>query len=149
MSNAKVLAIAIDAAEPTLVRQMIEQGELPGLESLLLQGQWLRIEAPANIGSGAVWPTFITGTDPTVHGVYGEWIWQPGSMSLTRYLGRDLIPFWKTLADEDTPIGILDLPFMPMVGLHAGFEISEWAPHDLLEGHMRVAPESIRAIVSN
>ncbi|HEY0430157.1 MAG TPA: alkaline phosphatase family protein [Pyrinomonadaceae bacterium] len=147
--NRKVLAIAIDAAEPTLVRQMIEQRELPALASLLSQGQWLKVEAPAGIGSGAVWPTFITGTDPAVHGIYGEWIWQPGSMRLSRYLGRDLVPFWKTLADDNTPVGLLDLPFMPVLGLRAGFEISEWAPHDVLEGHMQVAPENIRAIVSN
>jgi predicted AlkP superfamily phosphohydrolase/phosphomutase len=147
--NGKILAIAIDAAEPTLVRQMIEQGELPALESLSLQGQWHRIDAPADIGSGAVWPTFITGTDPSVHGVYGEWSWQPDRMSLTRYLGRDLVPFWKTLVDEDTPIGIFDLPFMPVLGLSTGFEISEWAPHDLLEGSTRVAPENIKAIVAN
>ncbi len=144
----KVLAIAIDAAEPTLVREMIDHGELPALGSLLSVGNWIQLEAPADIGSGAVWPTFITGTDPAAHGVYGEWCWQPGSMSLSRYAGRDLTPFWKELAETDTTIGILDLPFMPMLGLREGFEISEWAPHDLLEGRMQLAPEKIRVVVS-
>jgi len=149
MSRAvQVLAIAIDALEPTLVRQMIEQGELPALQSLLSRGNWIKLEAPAHIGSGAVWPTFITGTEPAVHGVYGEWCWQPESMSLTRNQARDLVPFWKALAEEDTAIGILDLPFMPMLGLREGFEISEWAAHDVLEGRMQVAPEKIRALVS-
>lgn len=147
-SNSQVLAIAIDAAEPKLVREMIEHDELPVLKSLLSQGRWARVEAPAKIGSGAIWPTFITGTDPSVHGVYGEWCWQPDSMSLSRYRGRDLTPFWQRLAQEGTTIGILDVPFMPMIGLRDGFEISEWAAHDLLEGRMQVAPERLKSIVA-
>jgi predicted AlkP superfamily phosphohydrolase/phosphomutase len=149
--NSQVLAIAIDAAEPELVRQMIEHDELPVLRSLLSQGNWIKVESPANLGSGAVWPTFITGSDPSVHGTYGEWCWQPGSMSLSRYHGRHLTPFWQAFVEAGMTIGILDLPFMPLLGLNdleGGFEISEWAAHDVLEGHMQVKPERIKAIVS-
>ena len=54
-----VLAIGIDAAEPTLVSRLIEQNEMPVLKALLDGGQWLRVQSPAPIGSGAVWPTFM------------------------------------------------------------------------------------------
>ncbi|HWN09386.1 MAG TPA: alkaline phosphatase family protein [Pyrinomonadaceae bacterium] len=148
-SDSRVIAIVIDAATPQLVRRMIDHDELPVLKSLLSAGEWKKVSAPANIGSGAVWPTFITGTDPRFHGIHGEWRWHPSDMSLSRYRGRDLTPFWQTLADNGTTIGILDLPFMPMIGLENGFEISEWAPHDVLEGHIQVAPEKIRTLVSN
>lgn len=147
-SDTRVLAIVIDAAEPRLVQQMIEHEELPVLKSLMSAGEWKKVLAPADIGSGAVWPTFITGTDPRVHGIHGEWRWHPSEMMLTRYKGRDLTPFWQTLAKNGTTIGILDLPFMPMIGLENGFEISEWAPHDVIEGHIQVAPEKVKAIVS-
>lgn len=147
--DAKVLAIAIDAAEPKLIREMIEQDELPVLKSLLAEGKSVEVKAPADVGSGAIWPTFITGEDPSVHGIYGEWCWQAGSMSLTRYLGRDLVPFWAALAGAGSTVGIFDLPFMPMVGLRDGFEISEWAPHDVIEGRLRAAPENIAALLAN
>jgi len=147
-SNSQVLAVVIDAAAPQLVRQMIEHDELPVLKSLLAEGSWIKVAAPANIGSGAIWPTFITGTEPSVHGIHGEWCWHPEDMTLSRYKGRDLVPFWQALAEEGTTIGILDLPFMPMIGLTDGFEISEWAPHDVIEGHVQVAPEKIKALVS-
>jgi len=62
-NGANVLAIGIDAAESTLVRQLIEQDELPALKSLLADGRWLRVQSPAHIGSGAVWPTFMTGAE--------------------------------------------------------------------------------------
>lgn len=146
--NSHVLAVPIDAAEPKLIHQMIEQDELPVLKSLLSQGSWIKVEAPADIGSGTIWPTFITGEDPSVHGIYGEWCWQPASMSLTRYQERDLVPFWKKLAAAGVTVGILDVPFMPMLGLATGFEISEWAPHDIVEGRLRVRPEKLEALIA-
>lgn len=99
-NDSTILAIGIDAAESTLVRQLIEQNEMPALRSLLEEGQWLRVQSPAHIGSGAVWPTFITGSEPTVHGIYSEWGWKPDVMSLSRYNGRHLTPFWKPLASK-------------------------------------------------
>lgn len=150
-SNSQVLAVVIDAAEPKLMRQMIEHDELPVLKSLLAEGSWIKVAAPSNIGSGSIWPTFITGKEPSIHGIHGEWCWHPADMTLSRYKGRDLTPFWQALAEEGTTIGILDLPFMPMIGLNdldGGFEISEWAAHDVIEGHIQVAPERINALVS-
>lgn len=147
-NSSRVLAIAIDAAEPKLIRHMIEQGDLPALRSLLSEGKLLDVKAPADIGSGSIWPTFITGEDPKVHGVYGEWCWQPASMNVIRYQGNNLIPFWKTLAAAGLPVGILDVPFMPLLGLTTGFEISEWAPHDIVEGRLRLAPEKLRPLIA-
>ena len=94
------MAIGIDAAEGTFVKQLIEQGEMPALKSLLAGGKWFSVRSPAHIGSGAVWPTFITGEEPTAHGVYSEWSWRPETMSLSRYHGRHLTPFWKPLAQQ-------------------------------------------------
>lgn len=43
--NSHVLAVAIDAAEPKLIHQMIEEDELPVLKSLLSQGScWERCD---------------------------------------------------------------------------------------------------------
>ncbi len=147
-NGSRVLAIGIDAAEPAFVRQLIEHGEMPALKSLLVQGKWLRVESPAHIGSGSVWPTFITGEEPAKHGVYGEWVWQPESMGLKRYSGRDLQPFWKSLTAEGMRVGILDVPFAPFIGFTDGFELSEWGPHDLLEGRLQFAPDVVSNLVT-
>ena len=95
--NSSVLAIGVDAAESTVVRQLIEQGQMPALGSLLAAGKWLDVQSPSPIGSGTVWPTFLTGEQPAVHGNYSEWKWLPETMSLRRYKGHHLTPFWKTL----------------------------------------------------
>jgi predicted AlkP superfamily phosphohydrolase/phosphomutase len=146
--STRLLAIAIDAAEPTLVRRLIDEGQMPALGSLLRDGTWLRVKSPACVGSGSVWPTFMSAQGPEVHGIYGEWLWDPGTMSLSRYHGNDIAPFWKVFSDENISLGILDVPFMPMIGLTKGFEISEWGPHDILEGRMQLAPESVATTVA-
>src|SRR6185503_5185252 len=98
-NHSRVLAIGLDAAEPALVRHLIERDEMPALKSLLGAGRWIRLQSPAYVGSGAVWPTFATGTEPSVHGVYGEWCWQPETMDVNRYDGRGVSPFWKPLSE--------------------------------------------------
>lgn len=146
-NDSAVLAIGLDAAEPTLVKQLIEQNELPALRSLLERGQWLRVQSPAPIGSGAVWPTFITGEDPTKHGIYSEWRWQPDLMRLSRYHGRHLTPFWKESAARKIRIGIFDVPFANPVGISEGFEISEWWAHDSTGAGLQGGPREILSLV--
>ncbi|MGH9956296.1 MAG: alkaline phosphatase family protein [Pyrinomonadaceae bacterium] len=143
-----VLGIGLDATEPRLVRKLIEAGQMPALEGLLKAGRWMRVESSAGIGSGAVWPSFISGEETSVHGVYGEWLWQPETMSVSRYRGRNLTPFWKKLAEGGMTVGILDVPFMPIIGLSDGFEISEWGAHDLLEGKIQMGPDRVASLMT-
>ena len=147
--GSSVLAIGIDAAESTLVRQLIEQNEMPALKALLDGGQWFRVQSPAPIGSGTVWPTFITGVEPTTHGVYSEWSWQPGVMGLSRYHGRQLTPFWKRQAEQNIRIGTFDIPFAQPVGLSEGFEVSEWWAHDSTGAGLQVGPKQVASIVNS
>jgi predicted AlkP superfamily phosphohydrolase/phosphomutase len=148
VNNMSVLAIAVDAAEPTFVRHLMEREELPNLKSLLKAGKWLRVESPAHLGSGSVWPTFIAGQSPTVHGVYGEWLWDPSQMSVVRYNGKRVTPFWKKFVERGVSVGVLDIPFMPQIGISKGFEISEWGPHDIVDAATRFAPFSIANTVA-
>ena len=146
-NNLKLLAIGLDAAEPLLIQQMIEAGLMPGIGELAADGSWLRVEAPAYIGSGSVWPTFITGTSATEHGRYSEWIWRPGEMKLERYHGRDLDPFWKKLDNEGIAVGVLDVPFATPVGLKSGFEVAEWWAHDSVLENTQSGPENIANLI--
>ena len=144
-----VLAVGIDAAEPSLVRELMARGEMPALKSLADEGAWLRVESPARVGSGSVWPTFITGAGPSEHGAYGEWCWRPASMGLERYRGRGLKPFWEAPAREGLTVGVFDVPFMPLLGLSEGFEISEWGAHDVLEGRLDFSPAALAPLLTN
>ncbi len=147
ITTRNVVAIGLDAAAPEWIRRLIDRGSMPNLAALLSQGRWLEIESGADIGSGAVWPTFITGTDAAIHGIYGEWVWQPSTMDITRYRGSELDPFWTQLISQGLRVGVLDVPFMPMIGMSDGFEISEWGAHDVLEGKTEIGPANVAAMV--
>jgi predicted AlkP superfamily phosphohydrolase/phosphomutase len=144
----RVLAIGIDSGEPTFVRRLIEAGELPVLKGLLHEGSWSRVDAHARLGSGAVWPTFFTGRQPVEHGMHSYWCWHPQSMSIKAYDGRGVTPFWKGLNERGVRIGVLDVPFAPMVGLSEGFEIVEWGPHDMYQGRVSFAPEGLAELLT-
>ena len=143
-----VLAVGIDAAEPAFVRGLMERGEMPAIRSLADEGAWLRVESPARIGSGPVWPTFVTGAGSEAHGVYAEWCWRPASMGLERYHGRGLKAFWEAPAREGLTVGVLDVPFMPLVGLSEGFEISEWGAHDVSENRLNFSPAGLAPLLT-
>ena len=147
-NTTRLLAIAVDAAEATFVQHLIERDELPALRSLLNSGKWLPVKSPANIASASVWPSFISGESPNVHGLYGEWLWDASTMSLSRWDGGKITPFWKELLDHGVSVGVLDVPFMPLLGVANGFEISEWGAHDVVEARTRVAPDSVAQIVA-
>ncbi|HKP36737.1 MAG TPA: alkaline phosphatase family protein [Pyrinomonadaceae bacterium] len=147
-NHSRVLAIGLDAAEPALVRHLIERDEMPALKSLLAAGRWIRIHSPAYLGSGAVWPTFATGTEPSVHGVYGEWCWEPETMDVNRYDGEGVSPFWKPLSENGATLGVLDPPLMRSTGLSNGFEIIEWGAHDQVYDRMLAGPGRIADLLA-
>lgn len=143
-SRPRVLAIGIDAAEPTLVRRLIAEGRLPALRALLDRGAWGEVRSPAPIGSGAVWPTFMTGEDPHVHGVYSVLPWDARAMRLVRLTTDGLTPFWQGLAQHGHAVGVVDVPFAPVTGLAGGIEISEWGAHDRVRGRVQVSPPGLQ-----
>ena len=135
-----VVAVGIDAAEPALVRSLMAQGALPCLRALAEGGAWARVTSPADIGSGAVWPTFMTGSAPRQHGICYDWPWDPDGMRIAHLTTSHLTPFWKAFALEGYAVGVVDVPFAPIAGVPRGIEISEWGSHDWLRGRLTVSP---------
>lgn len=142
-SRRRVLAVGIDAAEPRLVLDLIEHGELPALRRLREEGSWTRVRSPAHIGSGAVWPSFYTGSEPHVHGVYHEWPWRPEAMSVVPLSLHGMRPFWASVGDADRTVGVLDVPLAPHTGVSRGFEVTEWGTFDTVEGRTAIFPPEI------
>jgi predicted AlkP superfamily phosphohydrolase/phosphomutase len=135
-----VVAVGLDAAEPALVRSLMAQGQLPCLRALVERGAWTRVTSPADIGSGAVWPTFMTGSAPRQHGICYDWPWDPDGMRIAHLTTSHLTPFWKAFASEGYTVGVVDVPFAPIAGVPRGIEISEWGSHDWLRGRLTVSP---------
>jgi predicted AlkP superfamily phosphohydrolase/phosphomutase len=149
-SRLRVLAVGIDAAEPTLVLDLIERGQLPALAELRRMGTWRPVRSVADLGSGAVWPTFFTGTPPAQHGVHGGWAWRPDLMRVEEVRTAQLRPFWRAVEEEEgLAVGVLDVPFAPAATAAVrGFDVTQWGAHDRWLTTTAVAPESLRPALS-
>lgn len=139
----RVLAIGLDAAQPSLLQSMLADGELPTLQKLLDGGSWSRVASPAGYGSGVVWPTFFTGTNPTEHGQYTHWGWDPGTMALSYYDASVHTPFWQALHKDGVTVGVIDVPFAPHLGVDRGFEVLEWGAHAWVDGKPSISPPDV------
>jgi predicted AlkP superfamily phosphohydrolase/phosphomutase len=145
LAEPTVLAIGLDAADPLFIRRMIDGGELPALAELERQGSMERLRAPSQLSSGSVWPTFLTGSQPHEHGVFsGGWAWDPEAMQYGLLDTERLRPFWEQAERSGLRVGVVDVPFAPLVGLQRGFEVHEWGSHDAVAGRTSVSPAHVR-----
>ncbi|MGH2808188.1 MAG: alkaline phosphatase family protein, partial [Actinomycetota bacterium] len=143
-----LLAIGIDSLETTYVHRLMNEGRMPNLARLAAEGRWASIGSVAHIGSGAVWPTFVSGKPPIEHGIANEWLWDPDTMSVRRADGAPLVPFWTELSSKGRRVGVLDVPFAPLIGMTEGFEVSEWGPHDVIAGRTESGPAEVTETVA-
>jgi len=143
----RVLAISIDALDPELTRALIDDGELPTLASLLDTGTWAEVDSRADVGSGAVWPTFLTGSDPNAHELYFGWRWDPGAMACTP---ADHAPaFWEAMRAKGEPVGQFDVPFATTEPVAGGFSVSGWGAHQEILGSLDFYPAWVRELVKS
>ncbi len=142
-----VLAIGIDAAEPTLVRRLLERGDLPGLGGLAQEGVWGPVISREPVNSGGLWPSFLTGTPAAMHGLYGEWAWRPDTLDLARPSWDHFEPFWGAEARQGRSVTVLDVPFAPLLGIPGCNEVLDWGAHDYLKGRLEVSPPALETLV--
>jgi hypothetical protein len=76
----------------------------------------------------AVWPSFATGRPISEHGVYGEWVWDPGSMRMIHPRLDRLPMIWQ--AHPDASIGVFDVPNAMPTNRTVGFEVTGWGQHE-------------------
>jgi predicted AlkP superfamily phosphohydrolase/phosphomutase len=126
---AKIIAIALEAAEPDLIEKWCDEGHLPTLDALRKKGVWSRVRTPNEISSGATWPTMITGTNPGKHGIgfYHRQI-QTGTYDLVKkyadQVKRD--PFWNKPAEAGKRIVVFDVPATRPVEGFNGVHLTGW-----------------------
>ena len=133
----RVLMIALDAAEPTLVERWMNEGRLPNLRRLRDGGGHGRLRSSADWLAGSPWPTFHTGTTPGEHGMYHFVQWHPKRMTFVRPSSDwlPLRPFWRDAADRGRRVIAIDLPLTYPPQPLNGIEISGWCNDDLLAPH--------------
>jgi predicted AlkP superfamily phosphohydrolase/phosphomutase len=135
MARTPVLMLGLDAADADVIERLLAQGRLPNLQRLRERGVFGRLDSPAGLYAGGVWPTFYTGVDVPWHGVFHNKLWRPDAMRV-EVAGEHWIgsrPFWESLSDSDLRLCLIDVPMVlgppkPINGVH----LSGWGTHDVL-----------------
>lgn len=106
----RLLIVALDSAEPLLVKKLADKGILPAIKRLLDKGQSANIENFPGFGNGAFWPSINTGVDPSYHGRYFRRQPKPVTYSLEPFLEKDFKspPFWKDLEKNALRTAVID-----------------------------------------
>lgn len=131
----KILAVALDAAEPSLIEKWMEDGSLPVMKKLRGQGMYGRLSSPADWLTGSSWPTFYTGVNPANHGFYNYLVWNAEKMDteIPNWERMPLRPFWRNLKNPAAPrLVVVDVPLTYAPEPFNGREIISFATHDTL-----------------
>lgn len=131
MPTARVVCIALDAADKDLILTWAQDGLLPTFRSLRDRAKWGVVQNPPGLYAGAVWPSFFTGMSPARHGRYCFQQLRSGSYEIERmraaHLGME--PFWAPLSRARRRVAVIDVPkthCAPLNGIH----ITDWGTHD-------------------
>ncbi len=94
----KVLIIGLDGVPYSLLKRLIEKGKLPTLKEIFSKGNFSRITVTIPEISSVSWSSFMTGKDPSFHGIYGFTDILPGTYKM--YFPNFLDLKAETIFDE-------------------------------------------------
>ena len=134
---AKVLVLAIDAANPVLLQAWANDGTLPNLHALMSRGLVGNTRSIDGFYVGSTWPTFYTGVTPARHGFHYLVQLKPGTYDFYRPADEGVVncdPFWRHLSRAGRRVAILDVPLSHIDPSLNGMQIVEWGSHDAVYG---------------
>ena len=127
----RVLVIALDGAEQSLIREWIESGDLPNLRRMRESGFWCPLHSMPGVGDDGVWQTIVSGQSIGTHGRYHYMV--PTSESydpkFSLELGLAEPVFWRPLADSGRQVAILDVPKTAIVDAEGCLQLRNWGAH--------------------
>src|SRR4051812_30685801 len=125
------MVVALDAADPGLVREFAAAGEMPAMARLLREAAAVETLAPMGVFVGANWSALFTATGPDRHhflcweeirgGTYDHVETDPTWVRGT--------PLWRHLSNAGKRVAVLDVPHTIAKPLN-GAMLVEWGCHD-------------------
>jgi len=132
-----LLIVGLDGASYDLCERWIGQGHLPNLARIKLEGRLLPLKSTIPSVSPVAWSTFMTGTNPGEHGVFGFFVPErPGPYEPPTCFrpvnSRDCqgARFWEKMNRAGLSTGIVGVPVTyPVQPVHGHMVAGLLAPH--------------------
>ena len=128
----RVLFLAIDSAEPELLRRWSEDGSLPTLKTFYENGAWGNSQNFPAVGSDACWTSLWTGVPPGQHDRYFYRQFTPGTYRSDLYepAPNQTAPFWSQLSEQQQKVAVIDVPYTSPPDSLNGIHLIDWLAHD-------------------
>lgn len=142
MTERRVLMVALDGLDRSVLERAWAAGRLPNLKAFAETSHALSVRSDGERLEGTVWPTFATGTGPSVHGHHWFFQWIAEESAFVPYTDPRLhyTPFWKEAVEGGRRVMVFDLAYVLPVGHENERLYSGWGLQD--EGEPQVHPRS-------
>ncbi len=130
MNKPSVIAIGLDAADPTLIETWMAQGHLPVLQQLRHQGAYGRLTNLSYYKAETPWTTFLTGCMPEKTGYWSPVGFRDGAYEVDEvqaYDFADYPPFYAL--GDDYRVAVFDMPQSVLTDEANGPQVLAWGAH--------------------
>jgi len=149
MSKTRILLVALDSAEPSLIRKWCAENQLPNLKRLLSEGKSTNLHSPAAEFPDEVWPSIYSSINSAELGKY--YYIQPAHDSYDLELVDDTPKgkqFWLTLSEQGRRCAVVDIPKIALGPEFDGIQIANWGAHATRCDSASNPPELIQELIA-
>ncbi|NEQ82890.1 MAG: nucleotide pyrophosphatase [Moorea sp. SIO2I5] len=128
--NKPVIAIGLDAAEPSVLEKWMSQGHLQTMRRLRDQGTYGRLKNFEAFSAETPWTTFLTGCSPHTTGYWSPLGFREGSYECytkAAYDYSEYPPFYAL--GEDYRVAVFDMPQTRLSEKVNGPQVLAWGAH--------------------
>lgn len=145
LNKPRLLFIGLDAADADLIDRWCNEGFLPNITQMRLEGTWARMQTTAEVLHVSAWPSIFTGAAPDEHGLYHAYVTQPGQQGAVRPRpDQSPVPFmWKLLSDHGMRCIVMDAFMTCPLQNFNGTQIVEWGTWSWFS-EPSISPESVK-----
>jgi predicted AlkP superfamily phosphohydrolase/phosphomutase len=125
-----VIAIGLDAADPSLIEKWMSQGHLSNMRQIRDRGAYVRVNNFEHYKAETPWTTFLTGCSPHKTGYWSPLKFHPNNYGLELRGAHDFEeypPFYAL--GEDYRVAVFDLPQSKLDERVNGLQVLGWGAH--------------------
>ncbi len=131
----RVMVVGLDGVPESLVENFCTEGVWPFMAGLVKSGSLSRMKVTLPEISAVSWPSFMTGSDPGAHGIFGFTDFRPGKYEIRFPCFSDLkVPtFWDRLGELGKISVVLNQPGTYPARAIPGVLVSGFVAIDLMK----------------
>ena len=116
-TNRRVLMVALDGLEVSILQRAMASGRLPNLAAFAEGALRAEVASDGERLEGSVWPTFTSGTGPGTHASYWymQWLAEESNFVRADHPAFRYSPWWEAALEADRRVVVFDLAYVPTV----------------------------------